>query len=287
MDAATVILVIILLLAFAALVAYFLKDYYDYRTNVDTHLTKVDSDISNTSSLGNLKYVVDQANTSFNSIGTNFYGYSNQTNSSLSSLTSSLGTTNTNLTNLNNNYNIATSNINTFNTNFDRSFKIAGTIDDPLQPQTVANNYRFNFPTSPANIDTRLISHVTAVGGLTIRDLNSTASTNQQVKICGTGATAKCVQLPDVDGNTYLAPLNPSATNGIILDSVNGDVKVYGQSLQVGISTSSPAASGVTKIVPLAAGGIKITVGGTDVFSIDKDGAVKSKGILTQSATSF
>jgi len=285
MDAATVILVIILLIAFAAVVAYFLKDYYQYRTDVDTHLTKVDTDISNTSSLGNLKYVVDQANTSFNSIGTNFYGYSNQTNTTLGSLSSSLGTTNTSLTTLNNSFGTASSNINTFNTNYDRSFKIADKIDDPLQPQTVSNNFRFNFPTSPANVDTRLISHVTAVGGLTIRDLNNTANTNQQVKICGTGATAKCVQFPDVDGNTYLAPLNPNATNGIILDAVNGDVKLYGQSLQVGISTSSPAATGITKIVPLATGGIKVTVGGTDVFSIDKDGSIKSKGMLTQSAS--
>lgn len=252
MDFFSVIILILLLVALAVGVVYFLRDYYDYRSSTDSHLSNVDTSLSNTSSLGNLKYVVDQANTSFNQIGSTFYGYSNATNSSLTALTSQQTTFG--------------SNQNVFKNNFNSAFKFTNVIEDPLTAQPSTYDV-FNFP-GVGTVDTRLIQHVTAVGGFTARDLTTTGT--NQVKICGTGAGSRCIKFPDSDGNTYLTALNPTPINGITPSIVmDGNVSVSNGTIVVNAPTNSTP--------------IRIQVNGEDVFAVNKSGNVAIKGEIVSS----
>jgi len=249
MDFFAALLLILLLVAIAVGIVYFLKDYYDYRTSTDTHLDTVDTTLSNTSSLGNLKYVVDQANTSFNQIGSSLYGFSNATNSSITSLNTqqrSIG-----------------SNLDDFKRNFNSAFRFSTVIEDPLTAQPATHDV-FNFP-GVGTVDTRLMQHVTAVGGFTARDLTTTG--NNQIKICGTGAGSKCIRFPDTDGNTYLTPLNPTPVGGVTPKIVlDGNVAI-------GNGTGN-----VIVNVPNNSTPIRVQVNGVDVFAINKDGNVAMKG---------
>jgi hypothetical protein len=252
MDFLSAVLLILLLVALAVGVVYFLKDYYEYRKGLDTHLTDVDTGLSNTSSLGNLKYVVDQANTSFNQIGSSLYGFSNATNTSLTSLT--------------NQQNTFGSNQDVFAKNFNTAFKFTNTIENPLTDKPSTYDV-FNFP-GVGTVDTRLIQHVTAVGGFTARDLTKTG--NNQVKICGTGTGAKCIKFPDADGNTYLTALNPTPVSGVTPSVVlDGNVSI-------GNGTGNLLVNVPTNTTP-----VRIQVNGVDVFAIDKNGNVAMKGDIT------
>jgi hypothetical protein len=249
MDFFAALLLILLLVAIAIGIVYFLKDYYDYRTNTDSHLSNVDTGLSNTSSLGNLKYVVDQANTSFNQIGSTLYGFSNSTNTSLNSLTTQQRTLG--------------SNLNDFKNNFNSAFRFSTVIEDPLTAQPNTHDV-FNFP-GVGTIDTRLINHVTAVGGFTARDL--TTSGNNQVKICGTGAGSKCIRFPDNDGNTYLTALNPTPVGGVTPSVIlDGNVSI-------GNGTGNLLVNVPTNSTP-----VRVQINGTDVFAINKNGDVAIKG---------
>ena len=54
--------------------------------------------------------------------------------------------------------------------------------------------------------DMELIKHVSALGGVTIKDLQGDVNKPQmRVKACGTGANAnRCIELPNDDGDTYI-----------------------------------------------------------------------------------
>jgi len=254
MDFVAALLLILLLIAVAVGIVYFLKDYYDYRTDTNSRLSTVDSSLANTSSLGNLKYVVDQANTSFNEIGSTFYGFSNTTTSSLNTIKSQ--------------QKIYKDDQDVFKTNFNSAFKFSSVIEDPLTSQPIIHDV-FNFP-GVGTVDTRLIQHVTAVGGFTARDLTTTG--NNQVKICGTGVGSKCIRFPDTDGNTYLTALNPTPVGGvapsIILDG----------NVNIGNGTGNLLVNVPTNATP-----VRVQVNGTDVFAINKDGNIAIKGEIVSS----
>lgn len=254
MDFLAAILLIVLLIAISVGIVYFLKDYYDYRTSIDTQLNKVDVSLSNTSSLGNLKYVVDQANTSFDKIGTGFYGFSNSTTSSLNTITAQ--------------QKLYKDDQDVFKTNFNSAFRFSSVIEDPLTAQPVTHDV-FNFP-GVGTVDTRLIQHVTAVGGFTARDLTTTG--NNQVKICGTGKDSKCIKFPDNNGNTYLTALNPTPVGGVTPSIVlDGNVNV-------GNGTGNLLINVPTNSTP-----VRVQVNGVDVFAINKDGNVAMKGDIVSS----
>jgi hypothetical protein len=91
-------------------------------------------------------------------------------------------------------------------------------------PQIIMNNTPVkgkDIPRSPPakNLkkkDIDVLAHVTALSGVTIKDLNK----DRKFKVCG--QNGKCIEIPNADGNTYLTSVTPN--NNIVVDA---PIKAY------------------------------------------------------------
>lgn len=232
METAFVFILFIIILIILGVGGFFIYDYSKYKKDLDDKLVATEKSIvanqgaittESKARLSNMKYVVDQIN---------------DTNLDI--------------------YNTFTSNVedNKALTNAlsDKQTKILAGIDSflrfstaPASPNVTAGKLDLlSLPGAPtANID--LIKHVTALNGMTFKELSSA----NNVKLCGIsaeGVAPKCIELPNKDGNTVLTNLvdgrpmlldaDTQFTSNITLANANG-ASVQSTSLSAPLKISS------------------------------------------------
>lgn len=179
MDLVSIFLLIIVVIAFGAIGYYFINDYLNYKDNSAKSLETERKD-----RLGNVRYVVDSVNT----VNTDIFN-----------------TFNSNVARQNEQVAAATARTSNLSSGLDSFFKLTG-----------AGGNAITFGSLPGTVpvtDMGLIKHVTAISGMTIKDLSSS---NNQFTMCGTGTNPRCIRFPDSDGNTYIT--NLQSDKGILMD---------------------------------------------------------------------
>ena len=262
--------IILVLLVLIGVETYYIYDYYNYKKQV---AKDIDTDRSN------VKNVVGQINTVHTDIDTRFGLYEGD-----------IRKNNIDISDIKNDKNEITSGIG----------KVVQFYDKANQKLSLNDLVGASSP------DMNLLSHVTSVGGMTIKDLDKATGTDKRLKICGSSSSGNnphCIEIPDDDGNINLSPLydntsialnGPTAVNSSLsvanagkvgatisaMDENTGFIKTG--SLGVGAAVSPPTAS--LHIMAASAGAnapqpLKVTVDGSDVVSVDKSGKVTASSI--------
>ena len=169
------VLIVIIILAVVGVSIFAWTDYNKHKTENKTDITKVNTDLKGEKEtrLANLKFVVDQVNKTNEEMDTTYVKKFDDIDASIKK------------------YNAFEAGFGSLITARNRS----SNVDIPIT----------NLATMPAT-DMNMIKHVSFLGGATIKDLQTTDG-NMRVKICGTGATPACIQLPNDAGDTYLTSL--------------------------------------------------------------------------------
>jgi len=239
-----IIVMIILVLGIIGFTIYFFVDYYKHKETNVKDFEKVDTSLKTEKEdrLGNLKYVVDQVNTTNQTMDTEYVKRFDTLEDGLEA------------------------SVNKYNA-FESGF---GSIIRTRNSASNVNLEITKLSTLPAT-DIDLIKHVSMLGGVTIKDLNTTSPT-MKMKICGAGSDGRCIQFPNNEGDTYLTSLTP--TKSIVFDA---PIKAYNEfSLynNVGVGTTS---------VPT----MKIRSGTNNSTHLDiaPDGSLVVKSINTDNTT--
>lgn len=178
MDLVSIFLLIIVVVAFSIVGYYFINDYLNYKTDAAKDL-----DTERKDRLGNVRYVVDSVNT----VNTDIFH-----------------TFNSNVIRQNEKVAASTSMTSNLSVGLDSLFKLntSGASFIPFS----------SLPGSVPVTDLQLIKHVTAISGMTMKDLSS----NNQFTMCSSGPNPRCIQFPDANGNTLLT--NIHSDKNIVLD---------------------------------------------------------------------
>jgi hypothetical protein len=184
MELVAVIVMILVLFSLIGVLAFLVYDYLKYKDETTLSLQSASKSITNEKSerLSNLKYMVDQVNT----VNTDIF---NTFNSNMALQTSNIDT-------MRSNQDKMVSGLNTFLTfSSNESIPIgSGQISLINLPGVVAP-------------DVRLIKHVTAVSGFTIKDLGNSVGSSNTAIFCSKDDPNRCIRFPDADGNTFLTSL--------------------------------------------------------------------------------
>jgi hypothetical protein len=168
-----------IIISFIALLIIFLASiyfYFDIKKHKEENISDLLSinnsiDAEKEDRLSNLKYVVDQVNTTNQNMDTEY---------------------NINLNNLKNKQEL-----------FEKG------VSSLMQPKNATGSVvpfsLLNATTSPT-VNLELINHVSSIGGMTIKDLHgSKDGLSKSLMACGTGVdSSKCIKFPDENGDTYL-----------------------------------------------------------------------------------
>lgn len=206
-----IIVMVVLILAIVGFVIYLFIDYNKHKESNTTEFQKVDTELKTEKEdrLGNLKYVVDQVNTTNQSMDTEYVKRFDTLEDSLEA------------------------SINKYNA-FESGF---GSI---IRTRNASSNVTLEvnkLSTLPAT-DIDLIKHVNMISGATIKDLtNDATKPNMRVKFCGTGADSRCIQLPNADGDTYITSLN--ANKSIVFDAPIKAFNSFDLYNNVGVGTTA------------------------------------------------
>lgn len=241
MDIAALVVMLLSVIALASVVIYFIWDYLRYKDSNDSRVKKVDENVTKEKSdrLSNVKYVVDQVNDVNQDIYNNFSSSNVMLNRRINKVA------------------------------HDHARTVRG-IGKVMSFST--NNHPLRLGDLPGykNPDVKLLQNVTAVMGLTVKDLDKTGNT---MKICSKIDSSRCIQIPDKQGNTLIQNLDSAGDviirnrdygHGIKLDgdvsvnnnlsftpipgnpstinNVNGNMLVRTNRLGVGNSLSQPSA---------------------------------------------
>ena len=193
MEAISLFIMVLVLLALIGVLIYIIQDYYKYKDATDSAIndTKAKLTEEHTNRLSNLKYVVDQVNTVNDDIYTTF-------TSNVKDQASAI-------------YNVS-SNQSHVQTGLD-SFLRFRTNESLTGGATQLRI--MDFPgVGNANVD--LIKTVSFTAGLTAKDLDA-SSTGSKATFCSKSAPEKCISFPNADGNTYLTSL--AENKEIVLDA--------------------------------------------------------------------
>jgi len=284
MEGAAIFLILLLVLVTAGFMAYMYVDYRAYKVSADKKLTDIDAKgATNATAIGkegetrlaNVKHVVTQINT----VNTDIYDKIDSKFDEVSKDVKTLDGKTSNLT-------MADTK---FMTGLDNFFKFERSGGSP----TSIYEYTTATPSSPESL--KLMRDVTLAGNLTANDLTNAAAGAKKIKLCGTGASASCIEMPNAEGDTYLTSLIPgrkivmgapvnfngglSATSGNIL--INGNLGVYGETTP---SASQAQPTAVLEVFPKA--GKPTFKAGT--FTIDANNGVvigTSAGAATATLT--
>lgn len=159
--------------------------------------------------------------------------------------------------------------------------------------------------------DVNLLTHVTSVGGLTIKDLDKSQSPEKTLQVCG-GNPTKCIKIPDENGDVVLtnlytdkaialdgktvitAPLSFTSAGKLGAkistsseNTVNMDTNAFGIRPVNSTTTTPPQASlhiqapGGTSASTLPP--FKVSIGTEDVLNVGTDGVLTAKSIKLQS----
>lgn len=161
--------------------------------------------------------------------------------------------------------------------------------------------------------DVNLLTHVTSVGGLTIKDLDKSQSPEKTLQVCG-GTPTKCIKIPDENGDVYLtnlytdkaialdgktvisaplsftsagklgAKISTSSENTVSMDTNAFGIRPVGSTTttlpQASLHIQAP--SGGTSALPP----FKVSVGTEDVLNVGTDGVLTAKSIKLQTTGS-
>ena len=217
MEVLPFIVTMILLFAIAGTIIFFAVDYYKHKKAMDEQIVTTTKQFETEKSdrLSNLKYVVDQVN----SVNSNMY---TDINSSVSDVKDIVDTQGASLSNV-------YSGLGHF-LNFTSNALIA---DSPKVSLSDLPGY--------PNPDVQLMKHVSAMMGMTVRDLDRTSN----FELCAKSDKTRCIRFPDADGNTLIKALE---TNGkVVLD---GTVDMKGQMNMYSLTNGSSVLSGSIKPAP-------------------------------------
>jgi hypothetical protein len=222
MDAAAIIIMIVVLLILSGVTIFLVKDYLAYKDATNNALDDTSSRIKQEGDtrLSNLKYVVDKVNV----VNTDIYNTYTASNTDI----------NTRLA--------ATSNMST---------KTLGGINHFLQFSsnvTIGANYNVSLLDLPGYVapDVRLMKHVTMVSGLTVRDVGF--SNYDNVSFCSREDPNRCIKFPDESGNILLTSMRNGSR--VIIDTntdVNGSIN-FSNSSKASYGTISPSGSANTNM---------------------------------------
>jgi hypothetical protein len=205
MEKTVLIFLIAIVIIILGLTIYFIRDYLQYKTQIDTQFSVTQSLVNSEQKdrLASLKYVVDQVN---------------NVNDDISSTLVNEGISNAHLAD--NVHKKQQTLLNSLNSAFKFNDDSGNSI--PL----------LNVPTS-VNPNLALLNNITATMGLTAKDLQPNGNS---VQLCSKSDPSKCIQFPDKNGNTYLTDFG---NGGIILDSAKGTTINNGVNLTGGVNMNA------------------------------------------------
>ena len=209
METIAFIIIILALIILSAIIIYFVKDYIQYKTLVNTQFSVTESKVNaeKKDRLANLKYIVDQVNT---------------VNDDISSTLDQQTDKQTNLA----------SQLNASQANYLSGINSAFNFTD-------SNGKNISLPNLPGSVqpNMNLLTSVTATMGLTAKDLQPLGNS---VKLCSKSDPNKCVQFPDQNGNVYLTDFGHGS---VIIDSEKGATINNGINLTGGLNINAAAGS--------------------------------------------
>jgi hypothetical protein len=212
MGTVSFIIIISAIIAIAGVIIYFIRDYIQYKTQVNTQFSVTQSQVNaeKTDRVANLKYVVDQINNVNDDISTTVDTTTNtqiqlaqELDKSQANYLSGLGSA------------------------FGFTDNSGAAVSIPNLPGSAQPNMQ-------------LLTNVTATMGLTAKDLQPGGNT---VKLCSKTNPNKCIQFPDQSGNTYLTDMGNGA---VILDGQKGTTITNGVNLTGGLNLNAQSGSGST-----------------------------------------
>jgi hypothetical protein len=212
MGTVAFIIILTAIIAIAGVIVYFIRDYVQYKTQVNTQFSVTQSQVNaeKTDRVANLKYVVDQINNVNDSISSTINTSADSQTQLAQQLDKSQG-----------NYLAGLNSI----------FGFSDFTGDPLTISDLPGSARPNL---------NLLTSVNATMGLTAKDLQPGGNT---VKLCSKTDPNKCIQFPDQNGNTYLTDMG---NGGVILDGQNGTTIKNGVNLTGGLNLNAQLGSGST-----------------------------------------
>lgn len=177
MDFASLIMMIVVLLALIGVLVFLIWDYMKFKTDTADNLVKASETVTNekTERLANMKYIVDQVNT----VNTDIYNTFSSNMTLYNNKVSDVSSSNITLTN-------------SLQSVF--GFKVEG-----------ADKRILELP-GGVTPDLQLISNVTAISGMNISQLTSNVNT----QFCSAIDSDRCIKFPDSNGDTYITSLYPN-----------------------------------------------------------------------------
>lgn len=191
MEFASLLIMIIVLLALIGVLVFLVWDYMQYKEATAKEIAETNTSVQNEKAnrLSNIKYVVDQVN----DVNTDIY---NTFNSNITLHDDRLGT-------LEGDQQAMLDGLNSF-----LAFSSNVSVGASVTPITLQD-----MP-GVRSADVRLMTHVTSVSGFTIQDIAAGSNT---VEFCSKADPNRCIRFPDKDGNTLLTTMSPNSS--IIMDS--------------------------------------------------------------------
>jgi hypothetical protein len=246
MDGPLLIVIVVLFVIVAGVLAYVAQDYFKYKEAVSTDLNTVNDALTNESGerVSSVKKVVDQINT----VNTDIY------NTFSSNVASSKVTTDglkSSVTSVMDNQNMLVGNINKY---------LIFSSNTSVLSAGNAREGQISIMNIPGSVtpDLRLITRVSAVGGMTINNLSS----NIPMEMCSATNPSRCMRFPDKDGNTYLTSF---ASDKNIVMGANAD-------FQGKVTFMSGNADGYTQYASIYGTGNDMTISsvGNVIFDTSK-----------------
>lgn len=209
METIAFIIIIGALIILASIIVYFVKDYIEYKSQVNTQFSVTESKVNaeKKDRLANLKYIVDQVNTVNDDISSTL----DQQSTSQVDFAKKLDNSQANY--------------------------LAG-INSALGFTDKTGNH-ISLTDLPGSVqpNMQLLKNVTATMGLTAIDLQPDGN---NVKFCSKKDPNKCIRFPDQNGNVYLTDFNHGS---VIIDSEKGATINNGINLTGGLNINASAGS--------------------------------------------
>lgn len=252
-------------------VIYYMYDYYYYKMAVMGEITKTQQQVVSEKGerLGDVKSVVDQVNVAHDGISDEFLKTRQM--------------------------------VHTTGSNLDA---LSAGLDSALSFYAGENKIAIRDLPGATDPDMHLLTHVSTLGGLSIKDLDKT----KPFKICSKEKPEQCIEIPDANGNIYLrnlyddraialdgqtminAPLSMTEASRLgmkITGNQDGTGFMETKALGVGSAKGTPGASlhVLSKSSDPAGATFLVSVDGKDILGVDKAGTLTTKKIQLKNAS--
>ncbi len=260
MQAASIAVIIFVILTLSAIVTYLVLDMNRQKQELADKLNSTNAALQSEKSdrISNVKYVVDQVN----EVNDDIYKSVNTTLQQDKQKIDALTTAHSDLT----------TSLNAFMAASPTSTAYASSVNSASIPITEHKEV--------INPDLRFLKRVSVTKGMTVSDVDYDKSPINDVKICSKVDPSNCLRIPDAKGNTVLTSVIPGKSivlkgnvgintdNATVPLQVNGDVSVtYGRALHFGAENIQNWKNGTSKAMEC------LWENGNDVLSLYTPGA--------------